>query len=129
MAIEINIDTTNKPDSYIEMPFDDKQFILRLRYNPRSGWKLSLYDPTLFKRDILTDNTTAKVYGEVAVMPLQDSFKFISNTSLPQGQLILLDNEARKPSDFKYPEENEIGVNKRFSLYYFPVGEEIEEVL
>ncbi len=128
MAKFLNLDTDDTPDQYTKIIFDSVVYMLRIRYNDRSGWQLSLYDYDLFD-ETATDNTEAKIFGETKVMPNQNVFKYANGyDGLPTGYLILSDTDYPDLYNYEYPTRYNLGSGKRFKFVYF-TADEYEELI
>ena len=128
MAKFLNINTDDTPDQYTKIIFDSIVYRLRLRYNDRSGWQLSLYDNGTFD-ETSSDNSGSLIFGETKVMPNQNIFKYkkLENT-LPTGTLILSDTDYPDVLNYEYPTRYNLGSGKRFKFVYFSEGE-FEELI
>ena len=119
MAKYLNLDTEDTPDQYTKIIFDSVVYILRLRYNNRTGWRLSLYDYNTFDSS-LDDNSESQIFGERTLMPNQNIFKYNNGvSSLPTGYLFLYDTEDPDISEYEYPTRYNLGSGNRFKLVYF----------
>ncbi len=126
MAQIINLDTEDTLDQVAKIILEGVLYIIRLRYNDRSGWQLSFYDPNIFNID-LADNSSAKLYGERKLMPNQDYFAHTNGVStLPSGHLFLDDTEYINKASYKLPSRYDLGQGKRFQLIYFTKAELLE---
>ncbi|AGH32167.1 hypothetical protein VPHG_00100 [Vibrio phage 11895-B1] len=105
-------------DQYRKFLMEGTQYVVRLRYNPRSGWQLALYDPTLFDPESY-QNTEALLLGEKKLTPFQNFFNVRQPNNVPQGYLTLFDSEYTGIKTFRMPEINEIGNDLRYKLAYF----------
>ncbi len=126
MAQIINLDTEDNLDQVAKIILDSVLYIIRLRYNDRSGWQLSFYDPDTYNID-LADNSGAKLYGERKLMPNQDFFQHTNGVAtLPSGHLFLDDTEYINKESYKLPDRYDLGQGKRFQLIYFSAAELLE---
>lgn len=123
MAQLLNMNTDDNLDQVVKFTIESNLYTFRLRYNDRSGWQLSIYDPDLFNIDQY-DNTEAKLYGERKLMPNQNFLQFTHGVdTLPKGYLFLIDNEFPDKVDYEIPDRYNLGQGKRFELIYFTKDE------
>lgn len=119
MAKYLNIDTDNQTDQFTKVIIESVVYMVRLRFNYRSGWQMSFYDYDLFDENA-DDNEDALLYGESKLMPSQNFFKYTNGSeSLPTGYLFLYDTNQPDAQEYEYPTRYNLGSGKRFRLVYF----------
>lgn len=114
--LNFDVDELNL-DQYIDYNLDSVIYKFRIRYNPRSGWQLSIYDPEVFDPRVV-NNRAAKLYGERKMMPFQNILKNSVSPYIPQGYLALIDTEFTNFQNYIPPTYDNIGSDQRFVLVY-----------